>query len=52
MARLFWARIAVVRAAAMWMYQPHSEVSAVIYNLKYGGRPEQGRQMGMAAHAS
>lgn len=49
MARLFWARIAVVRAAAMWMYQPHSEVSAVIYNLKYGGRPEQGRQMGMAA---
>ena len=49
MARLFWARIAVERAAAMWLYQPHSEVSALIYRLKYGNRPEQGRQMGIAA---
>lgn len=49
MARLFWARMAVERAAAMWLYQPHSEVSAVIYRLKYGNQPEQGRQMGIAA---
>ncbi len=49
MARLFWARISVERAAAMWFYQPHSEVSAVIYRLKYGNRPELGRLMGMAA---
>lgn len=49
MARMFWARMAVERAAAMWLYQPHSEVSAVIYRLKYGNRPEQGRQMGIAA---
>ncbi|WP_315536782.1 hypothetical protein [Prevotella koreensis] len=40
MARLFWGQIPIERAASWFFFEPHSEVSAMIYRLKYGDHPE------------
>ncbi len=46
MARRFWGRIPLERAAALFYYEAGSEVSRIIHGLKYGGRPEIGEVMG------
>lgn len=43
MAKLFWGRIDnVERCAAFIFHQPQAESSRIIYNMKYGNRPEIG----------
>lgn len=49
MCRLFWARINVVRAAALFFYQPESRESSMIYALKYHNKPEIGCLLGRMA---
>jgi len=51
MARHFWARIAVERCAALFFYQPHSQVSNMIYDMKYHDHSEIGRSLGRMAAA-
>ncbi len=46
MARRFWGRIPVERAAALFFYEAGSEVSNIIYDLKYHHHPEFGTIMG------
>ena len=46
MARRFWGRIPIERAAALFYYEAGSEVSRIIHQLKYNGRPEIGEVMG------
>ena len=46
MARRFWGRIPIERAAALFYYEAGSEVSRIIYQLKYNGRPDIGEVMG------
>lgn len=51
MARAFWGRIPVERAAALMFYEPQSELAHVIYQLKYSARPDIGEDMGrLMAH--
>lgn len=47
MARLFWGHFPIERAAALWFYEPHSELCNPIYNLKYHGHPETGVELGI-----
>ncbi len=49
MARRFWGRIPVERAAALFFYEAGSEVSHIIHNLKYHNHPEVGTTMGRMA---
>lgn len=49
MARRFWGRIPIERAAALFYYEAGSEVSRVIHQLKYNNRPEIGVSMGHMA---
>ena len=49
MARRFWGRIPVERAAALFYYEAGSEVSNIIYDMKYHDHPEIGRVMGRMA---
>ena len=49
MARLFWGILPVERAAAMFYYEPHSEVARIIYDLKYHGQADIGIDMGQMA---
>lgn len=49
MARLFWARLPIERAAALFYYHPHSPVARMVYDLKYRGQTDTGRQMGRMA---
>lgn len=51
MARLFWGRMPIERAAAMFFYEPHSLSANVVYALKYGDRPGIGLAMGRIAAA-
>ncbi len=46
MAKRFWGRIPVERAAALFYYEAGSEVSRIIYDLKYHHHPEIGWEMG------
>jgi len=46
LAQLFWGRLPIERAAAWFYYQAQSEVSQVIYELKYRNHPEIGEQLG------
>lgn len=46
MAQLFWGRIPIERAGALFFYHAQSEVSRMIYALKYGNHPEFGEQLG------
>ena len=49
MAKLFWGLIPVERAAALFFYEPHSEISHIIYDMKYHGQQELGEAMGRIA---
>jgi len=49
MCRLFYGRIAIQRAAALFFYQPNSSESRIIHRLKYGNRPEIGYFLGRMA---
>ncbi len=49
MARRFWGRIPIERAAALFYYEAGSEVSRIIYQLKYNGRSDIGEVMGRMA---
>lgn len=49
MAKLFWARIPIERAAALFYYEAGSEVSRIIYDMKYHHHPEIGWEMGRLA---
>ncbi len=46
MAKLFWAQIPIERATAFFYYEGHSQVSNILYALKYGNHPEIGIVMG------
>lgn len=46
MSQLFWGLAPVSQAAAMFFYEPHSEAAHVVYNLKYGNRPDIGEDIG------
>jgi ComF family protein len=46
MAQAFWHLTPVERAAALTYYQPHAEMANAIYQLKYGGRPDIGEDLG------
>ena len=49
MARRFWGRIPLERAAALFFYEAGSEVSHIIHDLKYHDQPEIGVVMGRMA---
>lgn len=49
MARLFWLRLPIERAAALFYYHAHSKVAGVIYDLKYHDRPQTGERLGIMA---
>lgn len=49
MAQLFYIRTSIVRAAALFFYQSHAPVSALVYALKYKNRPDIGHQFGKMA---
>jgi ComF family protein len=49
MAKLFWGRIPVEKAAALFFYRAHSDASKIIYKLKYLNHPETGELMGRMA---
>lgn len=46
MAQLFWHLTPIERAAALIYYEPHSEMARIVYQLKYGQRPDIGEDMG------
>ena len=46
MAKTFWRRIPIERAAALFFYQPRSQVAEMVYQLKYRGHYEMGESMG------
>jgi len=46
MAQLFWYLTPVERAASLIFYEPHSETAQIVYQLKYGNRPDIGEDMG------
>ena len=46
MAKLFWGRLPIERASALFYYEGHSETANIIYQLKYKGHPEIGNMMG------
>lgn len=49
MARMFWGRIRIERAAAFIYHTPHSETASMIYAMKYGNRPDTAVSMGTIA---
>lgn len=49
MARLFFKRLPIERAAALFFYQPHSPSGQMIYHLKYHGQYSLGRALGRLA---
>lgn len=46
MAQLFWKLTSIQKAAALFYYQPHSEMAQLVYRLKYNNRPDIGEDMG------
>lgn len=46
MAKLFWGRIAIEKADALFFYEPHAETAHILYELKYKNHPEIGVVMG------
>ncbi len=46
MAQLFWGRLPIERSAAFFYYEAQSDVSRIIYELKYHNHPEIGEQLG------
>ena len=50
-ARLFWGRLPVCRAAAFFYFERRSEAARAIYEMKYHGRPDTGYDLGRLAAA-
>ena len=46
MAKMFWHRIPIEKAGALFYYEGHSFTSNILYQLKYGHRPEIAFDMG------
>lgn len=46
MARLFWGRMHIERAAALFFFESGSEVAGIVYNMKYHDQPELAQVMG------
>lgn len=46
MARMFWGQIPIEHCAALFFYKSGSEVSQLVYNLKYNDSPETAEFMG------
>lgn len=46
MAQLFWHLTPIERAAALMFYEPHAEMARMVYQLKYGNRPDIGEDLG------
>lgn len=46
MARLFWGQFPIERAAALFFYEPQSESTHMIYDMKYHGRRTTAEQLG------
>lgn len=46
LAKVFWGRIPIEKAAAFFFYQANSPSSNMIYSLKYGNQPELGIELG------
>lgn len=46
MAKLFWHRMPIVGSCALFYYTGHSPASNILYQLKYGNRPDLGVYMG------
>lgn len=49
MARLFYGRMPIEKATALFYYEPQSEVSRIIYSFKYGNHPENAEYMARIA---
>jgi ComF family protein len=49
MARLYWGLVPIEKAVALFFYEPKSELSQLIYDLKYHNRPDIGTDMGRIA---
>lgn len=49
MAKLFWGRMPVEKAAALFFYRSRSASSRIVYSMKYLGHPEVGELMGRMA---
>ena len=49
MAKLFWGRMPVEKAAALFFYRARSASSRIVYSMKYLGHPEVGELMGRIA---
>lgn len=46
LARLFWGRFPIEKAASLFFYKPHDEPSQMIYDLKYHGKEHLGVWLG------
>lgn len=46
LARMFWGKIAVERASALFYFESHAETANILYELKYKDHPEIGEVMG------
>ena len=46
MAKLFWGKIPVERASALYYYEAHAETTRIISEMKYKNHPEIGEIMG------
>ena len=46
-ARTFWGHFPVERATSVFYFHPHSDLSRMVYALKYSGQPEIGEKMGI-----
>lgn len=49
MAKLFWGRMPVEKADALFFYRARSASSRIVYSMKYLGHPEVGELMGRMA---
>lgn len=46
MAQCLWGLVPIERAAALMFFIPHTPEAALVYRLKYGGRPDIGEDIG------
>ena len=46
MTKMFWGRIPIERATALFYYESHAETANILYELKYKNHPEIGETMG------
>ena len=46
MTKMFWGRIPIERATALFYFEAHAETANILYELKYKNHPEIGETMG------